>query len=156
MWAPTASPDQTMRVDSPPDPASHFVIYVNHEPIMVKGANWVPLDAFHSRDAERVGPALALFDDLGCNMIRCWGGNVYEDHPFFDRCDELGILVWQDFSFACALYPQTEDFLAQVRVEAEAVVDKLRNHPSLAIWCGDNEIDGFYVMVNLDRRSTTG
>ena len=82
MWAPGASPNQTMRVDSPPDPASHFVIYVNHEPIMVKGANWVPLDAFHSRDAARVGPALALFDDLGCNMIRCWGGNVYEDHAF--------------------------------------------------------------------------
>ncbi len=150
MWAPGASPNQTMRVDSPPDPASRFVIYVNHEPIMVKGANWVPLDAFHSRDAERVGPALDLFDDLGCNMIRCWGGNVYEDHPFFDRCDEQGIMVWQDFSFACALYPQTEDFLTQVRVEAQAVVEKLRNHPALAIWCGDNEIDAFYVMVKLD------
>ncbi|MFN8465233.1 MAG: hypothetical protein U0X20_06760 [Caldilineaceae bacterium] len=150
VWAPGASPNQTMRVDSPPDPASHFVIYVNHEPIMVKGSNWVPIDAFHSRDAARVGPALDLFDDLGCNMIRCWGGNVYEDHPFFDRCDELGIMVWQDFSFACALYPQTEDFLAQVRAEAQSVVEKLRNHPALAIWCGDNEIDAFYVMIKLD------
>ena len=63
--------------------------------------------------------AVALFADLGCNMIRCWGGNVYEDHRFFDLCDEEGILVWQDFAFACCRYPQTEDFLAEVRREAE-------------------------------------
>ncbi|NLE99484.1 MAG: glycoside hydrolase family 2, partial [Anaerolineales bacterium] len=80
------------RWDEPADPASHFVFVVNGEPIMVKGANWVPLDAFHSRDAERVERAVGLFDDLGCNMIRCWGGNVYEDHAFFDRCDECGIM----------------------------------------------------------------
>ena len=137
------------RFDAPPDPKSHFVFYVNGEPIMVKGANWVPLDAFHSRDAHRVDDAVALFDDLGCNMIRCWGGNVYEDHRFFDLCDEKGILVWQDFSFACALYPQTEDFLAQVREEAEKVAVKLRNHASLALWCGDNEIDEFYANAAL-------
>ncbi len=149
-WLPTPPSSAVARVDVPPEPASHFVFYVNHEPIMVKGANWVPLDAFHSRDAERVDQAVALFDDLGCNMIRCWGGNVYEDHRFFDLCDDRGILVWQDFSFACGLYPQTEDFLSQVRVEAQAVVEKLRNHPSLAIWCGDNEIDAFHVMLKLD------
>ena len=62
-------------------------------------------------------------------MIRCWGGNVYEDHRFFDLCDEKGILVWQDFAFACCRYPQTDDFLAQVRAEVEAVAEKLRNHP---------------------------
>ena len=106
------------RVDAPPDPASHFVFRVNGEPIMVKGTNWVPLDAFHSRDAGRLEQAVALFADLGCNMIRCWGGNVYEDHRFFDLCDEHGILVWQDFAFACCRYPQTDAFLAQVRREA--------------------------------------
>ena len=119
------------------------------------GANWVPLDAFHSRDAERLEQAVALFDDLGCNMIRCWGGNVYEDHPFFDLCDEHGILVWQDFAFACCLYPQTEEFLAQVRIEAAAVASRLRNHASLAIWCGDNEIDMVHTPASASRPRAT-
>lgn len=148
-WSPEAAGEGTRRVDMPPDPDSHFVFTINGEPIMVKGANWVPLDAFHSRDAERVERVVALFDDLGCNMIRCWGGNVYEDHRFFDLCDERGILVWQDFAFACCRYPQTEEFLAQVRKEVQAVVEKLRNHPSLALWCGDNEIDMTYVADGL-------
>ncbi|MEJ5200312.1 MAG: hypothetical protein WHX53_15440, partial [Anaerolineae bacterium] len=148
-WAPEAADGGVRRVDAPPDPASHFVFRVNDTPIMIKGANWVPLDAFHSRDAERVDRAVALFADLGCNMIRCWGGNVYEDHRFFDLCDEQGILVWQDFAFACCRYPQTDAFLAEVRREAEAVVTKLRNHASLAIWCGDNEIDMAYVAEGL-------
>ena len=141
--------DRPGRIDVAPDPESHFVFYVNGAPIMVKGANWVPLDAFHSRDADRYEQAVALFADLGCNMIRCWGGNVYEDHRFYDLCDENGIMVWQDMAFACSIYPQTEDFLAQVRVEAQAVAEKLRNHASLAIWCGDNEIDAFYCMRGL-------
>ena len=149
VWSPPGVGVGTARVDVPPDPKSQFVFIVNGEPVMVKGANWVPLDAFHSRDAERVEQAVALFDDLGCNMIRCWGGNVYEDHRFFDLCDEKGILVWQDFAFACCRYPQTEEFLAQVRQEAQAVVEKLRNHPSLALWCGDNEIDAAYVADGL-------
>ena len=137
------------RVDVAPDPESHFVFYVNGEPIMVKGSNWVPLDAFHSRDADRYARAVALFAELGCNMIRCWGGNVYEDHRFFDLCDENGIMVWQDMAFACCIYPQSEDFLARVRVEAQAVAEKLRNHAALAIWCGDNEIDAIYCMRGL-------
>jgi beta-mannosidase len=118
-----------------------FLFKVNRTPILVKGSNWVPADAFHSRDAERIPKILALFDDLGCNMIRCWGGNVYEDHPFFDFCDAHGILVWQDFAMACGRYPQDEEFLATMRTEAESVVRKLRNHPSLALWAGDNECD---------------
>jgi beta-mannosidase len=144
VWSPPAAEWGTARVDAPPDPASHFVVRVNGEPIMIKGSNWVPLDAFHSRDAGRVERAVALFDDLACNMIRCWGGNVYEDHPFYDLCDRKGILVWQDFAYACSRYPQTEAFLSQVREEAQAVVEKLRNHPCLALWCGDNEIDALY------------
>lgn len=147
--APASTAAGVKRIDAAPDPASHFVFYVNDTPILVKGANWVPLDAFHSRDAARVDAAVALFAELGCNMVRCWGGNVYEDDAFFDHCDAQGILVWQDFAFACAIYPQTSDFLEQVRHEAECVVRKLRNHASLAIWCGDNEIDAFYVMAKL-------
>ncbi len=136
-------------LDRAPEPDSHFLFRVNGEPVMVKGSNWVPLDAFHSCDAERVDVAVALFDDLGCNMIRCWGGNVYEDHRFFDLCDERGILVWQDFAFACCAYPQTEGFLAKVRAEAQAVAEKLRNHACLAVWCGDNEVDMLHMSEGL-------
>lgn len=141
--------DGVFRVDQPPDPQSRFVFYVNGEPVMIKGTNWVPLDAFHSRDRQRLEPAMALVDDLGCNMIRCWGGNVYESDSFFDLCDERGIMVWQDFVFACCRYPQTGTFLEEVRREAEAVTIRLRNHPSLAIWCGDNEIDMVYLSEGL-------
>jgi beta-mannosidase len=137
------------RVDINPDPDSHFLVKINDVPIMIKGTNWVPLDAYHSRDNERLSKALDLADELHCNMIRCWGGNVYEDHGFFDYCDQHGILVWQDFSFACCRYPQTPEFLDLVRIEAEVVVRKLRNHSSLIIWCGDNEIDMTYLSDGL-------
>jgi beta-mannosidase len=149
VWSPEAAAGGVNRLDQPADPASHFIIRVNGEPVMAKGTNWVPLDAFHSRDIERVDRALELLDDIGCNMVRCWGGNAYENNRFFDLCDEKGILIWQDFAYACSRYPQTDAFLAQVRAEAEAVVKRLRNHPCLAIWCGDNEIDGFYVNEGL-------
>jgi beta-mannosidase len=121
-----------------------FRLLVNNVPVFCRGSNWVPLDAFHSRDAERYEPVLELFDDLGCNIIRCWGGNVYEEHAFFRFCDRHGIMVWQDFAFACALYPQEPSFLDRVRYEAKCVVRMLRNHPSLVLWAGDNEIDVFY------------
>ncbi len=150
VWAPEPAAECPARVDLDPAPDAHFVFRVNGVPILVKGANWVPLDAFHSRDAERLEAAVALFDELGCNMIRCWGGNVYEDHRFFDLCDEKGILVWQDFAFACCRYPQDAAFLDEVSAEAEAIVTKLRNHASLALWCGDNEIDGVYTWEGLN------
>jgi len=127
-----------------------FLLRVNGEPILCKGSNWVPLDAFHGRDGTRLRAAVDLAADCGCNILRCWGGNVYEDHAFFSLCDELGILVWQDFAYACALYPEDDEFLAEVRREATAVVRKLRNHPSLALWCGDNEVDMFAVNLNRD------
>lgn len=118
-----------------------FLFKCNGVPIMCKGSNWVPADAFHSRDASRYEKILVLFDDLGCNVIRCWGGNVYEDHKFYGLCDRKGIMVWQDFAFACARYPQNEEFLNKVRVEAEKVVKKLRNHACIILWSGDNECD---------------
>jgi beta-mannosidase len=133
------------RLDTAPDLASHFVVYVNHQPVAIRGTNWVPLDAFHSRDAWRLDQALGLAEELGCNMLRCWGGNVYENDRFFDLCDEKGILVWQDFAFACCRYPQDEAFLAKVQAEAGQVIKRLRNHACLAIWCGDNEIDMTYL-----------
>ena len=127
-----------------------FLFKVNGVPILIKGSNWVPGDAFHSRDAARYEKILALFIDLGCNFLRSWGGNVYEDNAFFDICDRNGIMVWQDFSMACAIYPQTPEFLEVMRQEAISVVRKLRNHPSLALWSGDNEVDMFYQFSGLD------
>ena len=124
-----------------PDNPGEFVFVVNHEKVFVKGTNWVPLDALHSRDAQHLAAAFDMIVDLNCNMIRCWGGNVYEDHAFFDLCDANGVMVWQDFAMACAIYPETGDFLRAIRLEAEAVVTKLRNHASLTLWSGNNEID---------------
>ncbi|MDR2686540.1 MAG: hypothetical protein LBB75_02215 [Oscillospiraceae bacterium] len=127
-----------------------FVFLVNNTKIFCKGSNWVPLDALHCEDAGRYEPALALFKDTHCNMLRCWGGNVYEDDRFYELCDEYGILVWQDFSMACGLYPRDEAFYAQMRAEAKAVIQKLRQHPSLALWSGDNECDGSWRGRGLD------
>ncbi len=148
-WQPPVLASLPARYDTEPDPASHFLVRVNGVPVMVKGSNWVPLDAFHSRDAGRLEPAFRLAVDLGCNFLRCWGGNVYGEDRFFDLCDEYGILVWQDFAFACCRYPQDENFLDKVRMEAEAVIKRLRNHACLALWCGDNEIDMTYLSDGL-------
>ena len=127
-----------------------FLFKVNDVPILCKGSNWVPADAFHSRDAERYQRILSLFVDLGCNILRCWGGNVYEDHAFYEICDRKGIMVWQDFSMACAVYPQSPEFLKTLREEAVSVMRKLRNHPSIILWSGDNEVDATYSNLDLD------
>ena len=127
------------------DGDGEFCFRVNGERIFVLGTNWVPLDAYHSRDRDRIPPVLDLVDDLGCNMIRCWGGNVYEDDAFFDLCDRKGLLVWQDFTMACAVYPQDEDFRRTLRTEVRQVARRLRQHACLALWAGDNECDETYV-----------
>jgi beta-mannosidase len=114
---------------------------VNGVPIMVKGSNWVPADALHSRDKDRIIPILELFSDLNCNMLRVWGGGVYEPKAFYDYCDDHGIMVWQDFMIACAIAPLTDDFRARFAKEVEWVVKELRQHPSIAMWAGDNEVD---------------
>ena len=121
-----------------------FRILINGVEIMCKGSNWVPLDAFHCRDNERYDKALELVRDIGCNILRCWGGNVYEDHKFFDFCDRNGIMVWQDFAMACALYPESDEFMSNIKKEVTAVIRKLRNHPSIVIWAGDNEVDACF------------
>ena len=121
-----------------------FEFVINGTKIFMKGSNWVPADAFHSRDRERIPKMLELAEDINCNMLRCWGGNVYEDDLFYDICDEKGFLVWQDFAFACAVYPQDTNFLREVRHEAVAVVKRLRNHACVALWSGDNECDEAY------------
>ena len=132
-----------------------FRFLINGIEVMCKGSNWVPLDAFHCRDAERYGKALELVRDVGCNILRCWGGNVYEDHEFFDFCDRNGIMVWQDFAMACAQYPDREDFNRNIEKEATAVIRKLRSHPSLILWAGDNEIDACFPDYNPNENITT-
>ena len=122
-----------------------FCFYLNNSRLFIRGTNWVPLDAFHSRDKDRLQTALDLVKDVGCNAIRCWGGNVYEPAEFFDYCDRNGIAVWQDFAMACAIYPQTEEFSDKLHMEAKSVVRLFRNHPSLFLWSGDNECDYGYV-----------
>ena len=118
-----------------------FRVEVNGCPILCKGSNWVPLSALHSQDGDRLQKAHDLLFDTGCNIVRCWGGNVYEDHRFFDLCDERGILVWQDFAMACGRYPQDEAFYRKIEQECAFIVQKLRNHPSILLWAGDNEVD---------------
>ncbi len=118
-----------------------FNFIINGVPVFAKGSNWVPADALHSRDAERIPRILKLFTEMNCNMLRCWGGNVYEPQLFYDICDREGIMIWQDFSMACGAYPQDEEFLARFRREAEVVVTERRQHPSLVLWAGDNEND---------------
>lgn len=134
------------------DGSGQFLFKLNNEPLFIKGSNWVPSDALHGERPERVGKALELFAELGCNMVRCWGGSVYEGDDFFNRCDELGLLVWQDFMFACEMAPQEEWFLREVGREAVAVIEKLRMHPSLALWCGDNECDELSFWRHANRR----
>ena len=138
------------RTDTTDGKNGAFRFLVNDVEIMCKGSNWVPLDAFHSRDAERYDRALALVKDVGCNILRCWGGNVYEDHKFFDFCDRNGIMVWQDFAMACNTYPQNEKFKTLICQEVLSVVRKLRNHPSIILWAGDNEVDQMLDSCGMD------
>lgn len=125
-----------------------FVFRVNGKKIFALGTNWVPLDAFHSQDEKRLEKALELLDDIGCNMVRCWGGNAYESDEFFEFCDRHGILVWQDFAMGCAVYPEDEDFVNRLNEEAVYQIKRLRNHASLLLWAGDNECDKAYESWN--------
>ncbi len=118
-----------------------FCFIINGKRVFAMGTNWVPLDAFHSNDINRIQPAIDMAVDLGCNIIRLWGGNVYENQKFFDLCDEHGIMVWQDFGMGCAAYPQEQKFLDMLAPEIEFVIKQCRNHPSLVLWAGDNECD---------------
>ena len=126
------------------DGNGEFCFEVNDKKIFVLGTNWVPLDALHSRDEERLDKAFELLEDIGCNMVRCWGGNVYGSDRFYDLCDKKGIMVWQDFAMACEIPPQDETFARAMAEEATYQIKRLRNHPALVLWAGDNEVDQGY------------
>ncbi|KAI0053200.1 glycoside hydrolase family 2 protein [Auriscalpium vulgare] len=117
-----------------------FLFEVNGVRMFMGGSNWIPADNFLTTiSAERYKAWLTLLRDGNQNMVRIWGGGIYEPDVFFDICDELGLLVWQDFQFACGVYPAHDEFVASVRKEAEDNVKRIRHHPSLAILCGNNE-----------------
>ncbi|WES97914.1 glycoside hydrolase family 2 protein [Chryseobacterium arthrosphaerae] len=119
-----------------------FYFKVNGNPVYIKGTNWIPADSFSPRITK--GKYQKLIRDAkeaNMNMIRIWGGGIYEDDEFYKACDENGILVWQDFMFAGSFYPGDETFLANVKEEVKDQVNRLQNHPSIALWCGNNEID---------------
>jgi len=119
-----------------------FYFRLNGMPVFMKGANYVPQDCFLPRVSNvRREYLVASAANAGMNMLRVWGGGVYEEDDFYDLCDEYGILVWQDFMFACAMYPGDSTFLENVEQEAIDNVTRLRNHPCIALWCGNNEID---------------
>jgi beta-mannosidase len=119
-----------------------FTIKVNGAPVFMKGANWIPADSFVTRVTDaRYRQLLQSAADANMNMIRVWGGGIYEDDRFYEICDELGLLVWQDFMFACSMYPGDAAFVENVRQEAIENVRRLRNHASLALWAGNNEIE---------------
>lgn len=129
-------------VNKPDKDGESFYVKVNGRAVFMKGANYIPSDSFPSR----VTPARykRTFEDMkeaNFNMVRVWGGGIYEDDNFYDLADEYGILIWQDFMFACSLYPSDEKFLKSVAQEADYNIRRLRNHASMALWCGNNEID---------------
>jgi beta-mannosidase len=117
-----------------------FYFRVNGQRLWAKGDNWLPLDFLHTRvTKEEYASYLKLLMAGGLNCIRIWGGGIVEHEPFYDLCDELGLIVWQDFYYACGLYPSTPEFLEEARREAEDIVLRLRSRTSIALWCGNNE-----------------
>jgi beta-mannosidase len=119
-----------------------FYFKLNGKPVFMKGSNYVPQDNFLNRvTPEHYENLIRSTAEANMNMLRVWGGGIYENDIFYDLCDEYGILVWQDFMFACAMYPGDDDFLENVKNEATENIIRLRNHPCIALWCGNNEID---------------
>lgn len=132
---------RTLEIVRTPDAdGTPLSVKLNGVDIFMKGANYIPQDNFQNRVTEDnykfiIGSAV----EANMNMLRVWGGGIYENDIFYDLCDQNGILVWQDIMFACAMYPGDQEFLDNVAAEVEDNVKRLRNHPSLAMWCGNNE-----------------
>jgi beta-mannosidase len=123
-----------------------FRFIVNGQPVFMKGVDWIPSHSFLPEVKEQTYRTLLEKARYGnMNMVRVWGGGVYENDVFYDLCDELGLLVWQDFMFACAAYPEHPAFVAEVKKEVEDNILRLRSHASLALWCGNNENEWIWV-----------
>lgn len=129
-------------VNQPDEMGESFFVKVNGQPVFMKGANYIPDDSFLDRVTEethRKTIESAVYANM--NMLRVWGGGIYQDNRFYELCDEYGLLVWQDFMFACTLYPAYPEFIANVKAEAEYNVRRLRHHACIALWCGNNEVE---------------
>ena len=128
-------------IQEPIEEGESFIISVNKKKVFCKGANWVPVDSIPANvSKEKYGKLIELASKANFNMFRIWGGGIYEDPLFYKLCDEYGIMVWQDFMFACAPYPDDDpEFIEEVKRETHAVINELRNHASLVLWCGNNE-----------------
>ncbi|MCP2169420.1 glycoside hydrolase family 2 protein [Goodfellowiella coeruleoviolacea] len=132
---------RTVVLDTTPDEhGTPFRFVINGRPVFVRGVNWIPDDCFpHRVDHDRYASRLAQAKDAGANLLRVWGGGIYESEDFYRLCDQLGLLTWQDFLFACAAYPEEEPLRGEVVAEAREAVTRLAPHPSLVLWNGSNE-----------------
>jgi beta-mannosidase len=145
---------RTIALDTSSDveePGTHFFRFVlNGVPLFARGACWVPPSSFVGAvDETLYRRLLEMAADANMNMLRVWGGGIYEHDAFYDICDELGLLVWQDFMFACAPYPEHEpSFVDSVRAEVRHQIERLRHHASIALWCGNNEGQGVQGFMN--------
>jgi beta-mannosidase len=119
-----------------------FYFKLNGKPVFIKGANYVPADIFPSQvTKEKYRGLLTTAKETNMNMLRIWGGGIYENNYFYDLCDSLGIMIWQDLMFACSMYPGDDDFSSNVSKEVANNFERLCNHPCIALWCGNNESD---------------
>lgn len=133
---------RSLKVINEKDADGHsFYFELNGKRVFAKGANYIPQDNFLTRVTDdRYEQTILDAVNANMNMLRIWGGGIYENKIFYDLCDKYGILVWQDFMFACSTYPMNADMLENIRQEAIDNVVRLRNHPCIAIWCGNNEM----------------
>jgi beta-mannosidase len=129
-------------VNAPDAIGRPLTVRVNGRDIFCKGANWIPADALPARQVAQLEPLIRSAAAAHMNMLRVWGGGQFESDRFYELCDEHGLLIWHDFMFSCALYPADPEFLAEVQAETTHQVKRLRDHPSIALWCGDNECIG--------------
>jgi beta-mannosidase len=134
---------RTLELRQEPDSfGTSFTFVINGVPIFAKGANWIPADSFPTRITdEHLEHLIRSSAQTHMNMLRVWGGGFYEEERFYDLCDRYGILVWQDFIFSCSVYPDDETFVTNVRAEAIENIRRLRHRASLALWCGNNEME---------------
>jgi beta-mannosidase len=136
-----------------------FQLKVNNRPIFCKGADYIPDDIFPARITdEKLRNSVQTMLDCNFNMVRIWGGGFYPRESFLEACDEGGLMVWEDFMFACAMYPGTDEFLANVKMELEQQIPRLASHASLSLFNGNNEVDvawknwGFQKDYNLSKK----
>jgi beta-mannosidase len=135
------------------DEGQSFTIIINGKKVFCKGADWVPADSIMARvTPEKYERLIQEAAECNFNMLRVWGGGIYEDDAFYEACDRYGIMIWQDFMFACSYIPDDrEDFISEVAREIELIIKRLRNHPCIVLWCGNNENQWIFQAVRKRR-----